>query len=119
MDDNKKGERKIDGQRSKPWRLWRVSGIDGHLIVCISAASIGTTRPITTGCPSLRTVIGRAVSGWEATPRRACPFPDLERAEDTERNTGASMITVGQSWNSIQAATGCSRATIAKRAKAA
>jgi hypothetical protein len=50
----------------------------------------------------------------------ACPFPDLERAEDTERNAGiASMITAGQSWNSIQAAAGCSRATIAKRAKAA
>jgi hypothetical protein len=27
------------------------------------------------------------------------------------------MITAGQSWNSIQAATGCSRATIAKIAK--
>ena len=50
----------------------------------------------------------------------ACPFPDLERAEDTERNAGiASMITPGQSWNSIQAAAGCSKATIAKRAKAA
>ena len=29
----------------------------------------------------------------------------------------ARMITAGQSWNSIQAATGCSRATIAKIAK--
>ena len=48
------------------------------------------------------------------------PFPDLERAEDTERNAGiASMITAGLSWNSIQAATGCRRATIANRAKAA
>ena len=48
----------------------------------------------------------------------ACPFPDLERAEDTERNAGiASMITPGQSWNSIQAATGCSSATIAKHGR--
>jgi DNA invertase Pin-like site-specific DNA recombinase len=40
------------------------------------------------------------------------------RQEDTERNDGISrMITAGQSWSSIQAATGCSRATIAKLAK--
>jgi DNA invertase Pin-like site-specific DNA recombinase len=40
------------------------------------------------------------------------------RAEDVERNDGISrMITAGQSWSSIQAATGCSRATIAKLAK--
>jgi DNA invertase Pin-like site-specific DNA recombinase len=40
------------------------------------------------------------------------------RAEDVERNAGISrMITAGQSWSSIQAATGCSRATIAKLAK--
>jgi DNA invertase Pin-like site-specific DNA recombinase len=40
------------------------------------------------------------------------------RQEDTERNAGiASMIANGQSWSSIQAATGCSRATIAKIAK--
>ena len=40
------------------------------------------------------------------------------RAEDTERNAEiASMITAGQSWNTIQSATGCSRATIAKIAK--
>lgn len=45
------------------------------------------------------------------------------RPEDTERNDGiASMLTAGASWGAIQAATGCSRATIAKiarRAKAA
>jgi DNA invertase Pin-like site-specific DNA recombinase len=42
------------------------------------------------------------------------------RAEDVERNNGiASMIAAGQSWSSIQAATGCSRATIAKIAKRA
>ena len=40
------------------------------------------------------------------------------RQEDTERNNGISrMITAGQSWSSIQAVTGCSRATIAKLAK--
>ncbi|WMT77461.1 recombinase family protein [Bradyrhizobium sp. Ash2021] len=42
------------------------------------------------------------------------------RPEDTERNAGiASMIAAGQSWSSIQAATGCSRATISKIAKRA
>jgi DNA invertase Pin-like site-specific DNA recombinase len=40
------------------------------------------------------------------------------RREDAERNAGiAHMIANGQSWTSIQAATGCSRATIAKIAK--
>ena len=40
------------------------------------------------------------------------------RPEDTERNAAiARMIAAGQSWNSIQAATGCGRATIAKIAK--
>jgi DNA invertase Pin-like site-specific DNA recombinase len=40
------------------------------------------------------------------------------RPEDAERNHGtARMIAAGQSWNSIQAVTGCSRATIAKIAK--
>ncbi|SRR5229473_8218398 len=42
------------------------------------------------------------------------------RPEDTERNDGIGrMIAAGQSWSSIQAATGCSRATIAKIAKRA
>jgi DNA invertase Pin-like site-specific DNA recombinase len=42
------------------------------------------------------------------------------RPEDAERNDGiARMIAAGQSWTSIQAATGCSRATIAKIAKRA
>jgi DNA invertase Pin-like site-specific DNA recombinase len=42
------------------------------------------------------------------------------RAEDVERNAGiASMLKAGQSWSAIQAATGCSRATIAKIAKRA
>jgi DNA invertase Pin-like site-specific DNA recombinase len=40
------------------------------------------------------------------------------RAEDVERNAGiGQMIAAGQSWSAIQAATGCSRATIAKIAK--
>jgi DNA invertase Pin-like site-specific DNA recombinase len=35
-----------------------------------------------------------------------------------ERNAGiASMLAAGASWSSIQAATGCSRATVAKIAK--
>jgi len=40
------------------------------------------------------------------------------RVEDVKRNAGiAEMIAARQSWSSIQAATGCSRATIAKIAK--
>jgi DNA invertase Pin-like site-specific DNA recombinase len=40
------------------------------------------------------------------------------RPEDAERNEGIGrMIVAGQSWSTIQAATGCSRATIAKIAK--
>jgi DNA invertase Pin-like site-specific DNA recombinase len=40
------------------------------------------------------------------------------RPEDVDRNAGiASMLRDGMSWSSIQAATGCSRATIAKIAK--
>ena len=42
------------------------------------------------------------------------------RAEDVERNAAIGrMIAAGQSWSTIQAATGCSRATIAKIAKRA
>jgi DNA invertase Pin-like site-specific DNA recombinase len=42
------------------------------------------------------------------------------RPEDTERNAGiAAMMRSGLSWTAIQAATGCSRATIAKVAKRA
>jgi len=42
------------------------------------------------------------------------------RPEDTARNAGiASMLRAGSSWTAIQAATGCSRATIAKVAKRA
>ena len=40
------------------------------------------------------------------------------RVEDVARNAGiASMLNAGQSWSAIQAATGCSRATISKIAK--
>jgi DNA invertase Pin-like site-specific DNA recombinase len=42
------------------------------------------------------------------------------RPEDTARNDGiAAMLAAGQSWTTIQNATGCSRATIAKIAKRA
>jgi DNA invertase Pin-like site-specific DNA recombinase len=42
------------------------------------------------------------------------------RPEDTARNDGiAGMLRSGMSWSAIQAATGCSRATIAKVAKRA
>ncbi|KQP11544.1 resolvase [Methylobacterium sp. Leaf99] len=42
------------------------------------------------------------------------------RPEDVERNTGiAAMLSKGLSWSQVQAATGCSRATIAKIAKRA
>ncbi|WGD53201.1 hypothetical protein QA641_04530 [Bradyrhizobium sp. CB1650] len=42
------------------------------------------------------------------------------RAEDVERNAAIGrMLAAGQSWSTIQAATGCSRATIAKIAKRA
>ena len=40
------------------------------------------------------------------------------RPEDTNRNNGiAAMLAKGVSWSQIQAATGCSRATVAKIAK--
>jgi DNA invertase Pin-like site-specific DNA recombinase len=40
------------------------------------------------------------------------------RPEDSERNDGIGrMLAAGQCWRSIQSATGCSRATIAKIAK--
>jgi DNA invertase Pin-like site-specific DNA recombinase len=40
------------------------------------------------------------------------------RQENTARNEGiASMLRAGSSWSQIQAATGCSRATVAKIAK--
>src|SRR5215213_3894759 len=40
------------------------------------------------------------------------------RKEDTMRNAGiAAMLKAGSSWSQIQAATGCSRATVAKIAK--
>jgi DNA invertase Pin-like site-specific DNA recombinase len=40
------------------------------------------------------------------------------RPEDVKRNDGiAAMLRAGSSWSEIQAATGCSRATIAKIAK--
>ena len=40
------------------------------------------------------------------------------RIEDVARNAGiASMLNAGQSWNAIQAATGCGRATISEIAK--
>ena len=40
------------------------------------------------------------------------------RVEDVKRNAGISaMLRAGQSWSSIQATAGCSRATIGKLAK--
>ena len=40
------------------------------------------------------------------------------RAENVARNEGiAAMLRAGSSWSQIQAATGCSRATVAKIAK--
>ncbi|MGO4440079.1 recombinase family protein [Rhizobium sp. RAF56] len=40
------------------------------------------------------------------------------RAEDTKRNASiATMLARGMSWTQVQAATGCSRATVAKIAK--
>jgi DNA invertase Pin-like site-specific DNA recombinase len=42
------------------------------------------------------------------------------RPEDTSRNEGiAGMLKAGMSWSAIQAAAGCSRATIAKVARRA
>lgn len=42
------------------------------------------------------------------------------RPEDAKRNTGiAEMLARGMSWSQVQAATGCSRATVAKIAKRA
>jgi DNA invertase Pin-like site-specific DNA recombinase len=40
------------------------------------------------------------------------------RPEDADRNAGiAGMLRSGMSWSAVQAATGCSRATVAKIAK--
>lgn len=40
------------------------------------------------------------------------------RVEDVKRNAGiVAMLRAGASWSSVQAATGCSRATVAKLAK--
>jgi DNA invertase Pin-like site-specific DNA recombinase len=40
------------------------------------------------------------------------------RPEDVQRNAGiAAMLRAGVSWSAVQAATGCSRATVAKVAK--
>lgn len=40
------------------------------------------------------------------------------RPEDASRNSAiARMLTAGQSWNDIQAATGCSRSTLARLAR--
>jgi DNA invertase Pin-like site-specific DNA recombinase len=42
------------------------------------------------------------------------------RQEDVERNNGiAAMLRAGESWSAVQAAFGCSRATVAKIAKRA
>jgi DNA invertase Pin-like site-specific DNA recombinase len=42
------------------------------------------------------------------------------RVENVARNNGiAAMLRAGSSWSQIQAATGCSRATVAKIAKRA
>jgi DNA invertase Pin-like site-specific DNA recombinase len=42
------------------------------------------------------------------------------RQEDVKRNAGiADMLARGMSWSQVQAATGCSRATVAKVAKRA
>ena len=53
--------------------------------------------------------------------RGARPLPSRDRFAGqayAERNAGiASMLAAGASWSSIQAATGCSRATVAKIAK--
>ena len=38
MDDDKKSGGKIERERSKPWRLWRVSGIDSHKIQLVAEA---------------------------------------------------------------------------------
>jgi len=37
-DDKKRGGMKIEGERSKPRQLWRVSGLDGHKIRRIAEA---------------------------------------------------------------------------------
>ena len=75
--------------------------------------------------PRVRAVsIKRRLNGAGETEGRrrplntpAAPVGRL-RPADAERNDGIGrMIAAGQSWSSIQAATGCSRATIAKIAK--
>jgi DNA invertase Pin-like site-specific DNA recombinase len=56
----------------------------------------------------------------DATAPPTSPFDGKykRRPEAKERNAGTvRMIAAGHSWNDMQAATGCSRATIAKLAK--
>jgi DNA invertase Pin-like site-specific DNA recombinase len=71
-----------------------------------------------------------AVARKDYEDRRRRQFEGIEKAkadglykgrpEDTERNKAIEdMLSKGQSWSTIQAATGCSRSTIARLAKRA
>ena len=41
MDDNKESVGKIEGERPKPWLLWRVSPVDGSQIELVAEADTG------------------------------------------------------------------------------
>lgn len=59
-----------------------------------------------------------AVARKDDEDRRRRQAQAEARAEDVARNDGiAAMLRSGASWSSIQATTGCSRATVAKIAK--
>ena len=38
MDDDQKSVGKIEGERSKPWQLWRVNPVDGSQIELVAEA---------------------------------------------------------------------------------
>ena len=67
-----------------------------------------------------RSDVGAAVIPLCLPAMGAGPVQGLGRPENKRRNARiAAMLKSGQSWSTIQAATGCSRATIAKIAKRA
>jgi hypothetical protein len=59
------------------------------------------------------------VQAWRGASASLSAGAYRGRPEDTARNAGIAAMLPGMSWTAIQAAAGCSRATIAKVAKRA
>ena len=54
MDDNKESVGKIEGERPKPWLLWRVSPVDGSQIELVAEADTrNELRRLSKGKPRL------------------------------------------------------------------